>query len=158
MKSTVLKKLELLIPPPLLALVWALLMWKLAPFVPHPAQLPIYHLLISSAAAIAGVGSAVLGLICFIRHKTTLNPHKPWNVSVLVRNGIYRYTRNPMYVGLLLVLAGWALYLTHLFPLLLLPLFVVYLNRFQIEPEEKVLEERFGTDFTSYRDTVRRWL
>jgi protein-S-isoprenylcysteine O-methyltransferase Ste14 len=63
-----------------------------------------------------------------------------------------------MYVGIMLVLASWALYLTHILPLILLPLFIVYINRFQIGPEERMLEQRFGTEFTSYRDSVRRWL
>jgi protein-S-isoprenylcysteine O-methyltransferase Ste14 len=158
MKTLIFKKLELLIPPPIIALLLALLMWAVAPFVPRPQQLPLYHLVICSAAFAGGVLSAILGVYSFWRHHTTINPHAPQKTSFLVTTGIYRITRNPMYVGIMLVLASWALYLTHILPLILLPLFIVYINRFQIGPEERMLEQRFGTEFTSYRDSVRRWL
>ena len=124
------KRLELLIPPPLVAMLIGLLMWLISPNLPTLAQLGLMDKIL--------VGCCV--------------------TSRLVKTGIYRHTRNPMYVGLLLNLAGWAIYLTHVLPLLLLPIFVYYLNRFQIEPEEQRLAERFGTEFTSYRDSVPRWL
>lgn len=158
MKDQLLARLELLIPPPLVALALAILMAMIVPFVPHPAQLPFHHLALCSLVAAGGILSALLGVYCFWRHKTTINPHRPDRTRALVTSGIYRFTRNPMYVGILLVLAAWALYLSHILPLLLVPLFMVYLNRFQIGPEEQRLEKRFGTDFTSYRDSVRRWL
>ena len=158
MNHPLLNRLELLIPPPLVALALGLLMSLIVPFIPHPAQLPFHHLILCALVACAGVLCAVLGVYCFWRHHTTINPHRPDKTSALVTSGIYRFTRNPMYVGILLVLAGWALYLSHILPLLLVPLFMLYLNRFQISPEEQVLEKRFGTDFTSYRDSVRRWL
>ena len=75
----------------------------------------------------------------------------------MVTSGVYRVSRNPMYAGLLLGLAGWALHLAHPLPFVVLPLFVAYLNRFQIAPEERWLAERFGADFTAYQSRVRRW-
>ncbi len=83
---------------------------------------------------------------------------KPSTSSSLVIKGIYTLTRNPMYLGLAIILLGWGVYLANPVSLLVLPCFVVYLNRFQIVPEEKVLESIFGADFKAYSAKVRRWL
>ncbi len=152
------KKLELFIPPPIIAGLIAALMWLVVPGVPSVAQLPLHHLVISFGAMILGMGFAMAGVAIVLLHKSTINPHSPEKTSHLVTGGVYRFTRNPMYVGILLVLAGWAFYLSHILPLLFLPGFLFYMNRFQIIPEEQVLEKRFGTEFTVYRDSVRRWL
>jgi protein-S-isoprenylcysteine O-methyltransferase Ste14 len=83
---------------------------------------------------------------------------KPASASVLVDGGIYRLTRNPMYLGFLVVLLGWAIFLSNIVAFLLLPAFVYYMNRFQIKPEEKALVARFGQTFTAYKTRVHRWL
>jgi protein-S-isoprenylcysteine O-methyltransferase Ste14 len=83
---------------------------------------------------------------------------KPGSASVLVDGGIYRLTRNPMYLGFLVVLLGWAIFLSKLVALLPLPAFIFYMNRFQIQPEEKALAARFGQTFIAYKARVRRWL
>lgn len=97
-------------------------------------------------------------LFLFIKRKTTPNPFSPENASKLVTSGMYRFTRNPMYVGLALLLTGWAIYLGSLSPFLLIPLFVVVLTVQQIIPEEKILEEKFGKEYLDYKQSVRRWL
>jgi protein-S-isoprenylcysteine O-methyltransferase Ste14 len=79
-------------------------------------------------------------------------------VIALVMGGVYRLTRNPMYLAMLVVLAAWALVVSNFAAFLLLPLFVAYLNRFQILPEERALQARFGAEFERYRSSVRRWL
>jgi protein-S-isoprenylcysteine O-methyltransferase Ste14 len=147
-----------MIPPPLVAIIFAAAMWLISPNLPTLSQLGLMDKILVGCCVGAGLGLDLIALISFIRRRTTINPMKPENTAFLVTSGIYRHTRNPMYVGLLLNLAGWAIYLTHVLPLLLLPVFVYYLNRFQIEPEEQRLAEHFGTEFTSYRDTVPRWL
>jgi protein-S-isoprenylcysteine O-methyltransferase Ste14 len=76
----------------------------------------------------------------------------------MVTTGIYRFSRNPMYVGFALVLVGWACFVANLVAMLLVLAFVVYLNRFQIEPEERVLSARFGDEYRTYLRAVRRWL
>ena len=86
-------------------------------------------------------GSAVLS---FRRAHTTVNPMQPSSASSLVTSGIYRYTRNPMYLGMLFVLVGWALYLANVLAFLFLPAFIVYMNRFQLESEECALTALFG--------------
>ncbi|MEE9302341.1 MAG: isoprenylcysteine carboxylmethyltransferase family protein, partial [Thiotrichaceae bacterium] len=80
------------------------------------------------------------------------------NASHLVTSGMYRYTRNPMYVGLAILLTGWAIYLGSASPFLLIPLFVFVLTIQQIKPEEVILEEKFGQEYINYKNSVRRWL
>jgi len=105
-----------------------------------------------------GALTCLAGVRYFRRAKTTVNPMKPESASALVASGIYRYSRNPMYLGFLLMLLGWALWLSNASALLLLPAFVLYMNRFQICPEERALLSLFGPDYMQYRARVRRWL
>jgi len=136
--------------------VCALLMWLVAvPALDFP--LPGRALI----AAAFFVVSLVIGLpavLGFRRAKTTVNPLKPEASTALVTGGIYRWTRNPMYLAMLLLLLAWACIVSNWAALAMLPLFVAYLNRFQIAPEERALQARFGTEFESYRRKVRRWL
>jgi protein-S-isoprenylcysteine O-methyltransferase Ste14 len=87
-----------------------------------------------------------------------VNPMTPEASSALVVAGIFRWTRNPMYLGMLVVLIAWALWLSNALAFIVLPLFVAYLNRFQILPEERALQARFGAEFERYCRSVRRWL
>jgi protein-S-isoprenylcysteine O-methyltransferase Ste14 len=153
-----LRHLELRVPPPVVTAVFALLMWFLARAFPAldvdvPARIPAAVTLLVIAVVI-GI-AAVIG---FRRAKTTINPLKPEASSALVTGGIYRWTRNPMYLAMLLVLIGWAYIVSNLAALVMLPLFVSTLNRLQIEPEERALHARFGAEFENYRRKVRRWL
>jgi protein-S-isoprenylcysteine O-methyltransferase Ste14 len=150
--------LELKIPPPLVAIVVALLMWltsrAIGPFdVPH-----VLRVSAALAFVVIGLGFDLAGLVSFVRAKTTVNPIKPASTSTLVITGVYRVTRNPMYLGLLLVLLGWATFLANGVAYLLALLFVPYIDRFQIAPEERVLSAKFGTEFSAYQARVRRWL
>lgn len=83
---------------------------------------------------------------------------KPQNTSDLVKTGLYHYSRNPMYVGLLVILTGYAIYLGSITPFLLLPLFYWVITTQQIIPEEKILEEKFGQEYLDYKKSVKRWL
>lgn len=152
------RALELKIPPPVVALLVAGAMWgisRLAPLVDLPASVRIAAAI---ACAVAGVGFSLAGVISFRHAKTTVNPMKPEKTSALVCSGIYRLTRNPMYVGLALILVAWAAYLSSGWALLGPLAFVLYMNRFQIAPEEKVLASLFGAGYADYRSGVRRWL
>jgi len=150
--------LEHKIPPVVVWLVVAGLMWLGSWAVPALGFSLPYRQGLTLGFAFAGVLVAVLGVVSFRRAGTTVNPLKPDAASSLVVSGIYRLTRNPMYLGLLLVLLGLAFYLSNVVAFLLLPSFALYLNRFQIIPEEKVLTSLFGAEFTIYQATVRRWL
>jgi protein-S-isoprenylcysteine O-methyltransferase Ste14 len=150
--------LELKVPPLVLVLVLGMTMWFIAMQLPSLSiALPGHHGL---AAIISGVGIFFIlaGAYEFQKAKTTLNPTTPAASSSVVASGIYRVSRNPMYVGFLLALTGWAIFLSHPLPFLLLPAFVAYINRFQISPEEPVLSAKFGDEYETYKQGVRRWL
>ena len=78
--------------------------------------------------------------------------------EIVPQSGVYTITRNPMYLGLAIVLLGWACFLSNALAFAFIPAFVLYMNRFQIGPEEAVLGGMFGEQYTSYRSRVRRWL
>jgi len=150
--------LELKIPPPAVAVLLAGAMWGIslvAPLVEVPAFIRVAA---AVTIALAGGGFSLAGVISFRRARTTVNPMKPETTSSLVCSGIYRVTRNPMYVGLLLVLVAWAVFLSSAWALLGPLAFVLYINRFQIAPEERVLSAMFGTGYSAYKSRVRRWL
>lgn len=116
------------------------------------------RLLVAMGLVGAGPVIAVAGVIAFRRAKTAVNPLAPAAVSSLVTGGIYRVSRNPMYLGFLLILAGWALWLGNWAAFAGLPVFVLYMNRYQIVSEERGLAEMFGQPFSAYCESVRRWL
>ncbi|MBS0662942.1 MAG: isoprenylcysteine carboxylmethyltransferase family protein [Verrucomicrobia bacterium] len=152
------RSLELKVPPVALGLVLAALAAAVDHFTPTARiALPAAH---QGAAilALAGLTIATLGVIAFRRARTTVNPLQPAAASALVVSGIYRLTRNPMYLGLLLVLLGWSVWLGNPATLFFPVLFVAHMNRFQIGPEERALTARFGAAFTAYQSRVRRWL
>jgi protein-S-isoprenylcysteine O-methyltransferase Ste14 len=149
--------LELKIPPVLLFVVVAFLMWLASVWLPG-IELPI-AIRIVAFIIFAGTGAvvAIAGVKAFARIETTVNPTTPEKSSSLVTSGIYGRTRNPMYVGLLLALVGWGLFLSRVYSLVLCVGFVVYLNQFQIKREEEVLTTMFGLDYQRYKQQVRRW-
>ncbi len=152
--------LEHRIPPPLIDAVCAGMMWALARAFPQ-AKLSDGSVWVTGAAlalAALGGGVALAGVLAFRRARTTVNPLAPQRASALVTSGIYRVTRNPMYLGMLIVLAGWAVWLGNAAAWLGLPLSVALLTVLQIRPEERILAERFGEDFKRYAARVRRWI
>jgi protein-S-isoprenylcysteine O-methyltransferase Ste14 len=150
--------LELRVPPPVLALCLALLMWFASSLV-QPVVVS-FGVRVGIALALVAIGQSISisGMVSFRRAKTTINPIKPSATSSLVTSGVYRYTRNPMYLGLLVTLIGWAVFLSNALALLAVPLFALYINRFQINPEERVLSSLFGAEYAAYKEKVRRWL
>ncbi len=128
------------------------------------SQLPwlSFHLSFSSLLAVAlvvvGVALNLLPKLAFGRVRTTINPLKPQTSTHLVTSGIFRYTRNPMYLGQSVIVLAWAVYLHNLVALLAVPAFVLYISRFQIRPEERHLGALFGDKFEAFRRRTRRWL
>lgn len=150
--------LQLKVPPLAQVAVFAGLMWLAARAVPAPAfafpgQLAAALLLVAAGALVA-----VAGVVAFRRAHTTVDPRDPARSTELVATGVYRVTRNPMYLGFLLALAGWGVFLGNALALAALPLFVAAMNRLQIAPEERALRARFGERFARYEREVRRWL
>jgi protein-S-isoprenylcysteine O-methyltransferase Ste14 len=150
--------LELKIPPPVVALLAAGAMWgiaRLAPIVEIPDP---WRVAAAIVCGLAGFAVSIAGIVSFRLAKTTVNPMKPEETSALVRSGIYRRTRNPMYLGSVLILTAWAVFLSSAWALLGAGVFVLYMNRFQISPEERILAQLFGASYADYRSRVRRWL
>jgi protein-S-isoprenylcysteine O-methyltransferase Ste14 len=146
------------LPPPAVAALLALLMWWLA------SRTPVLELTLELRAVTAvmllfsGLGVALSGVVFFQRAETTVNPFTPEKTSTLVTSGIYRYSRNPMYLGMLLVLLAWAAWLAAPWTLVGPVVFMAWITRFQVLPEERVLQRHFGQPFEDYCRHVRRWL
>ncbi len=152
------RALELKVPPLVVVLVVAAAMWLVATWVPSLSVAIPWRVAIAASLAVVGLAFAVAGVLAFRRARTTVNPTTPEATSSIVATGVYRISRNPMYVGMLFLLAGWATFVSNLLALLLLPVFVVYMNLFQIGPEERALSAHFGREYASYMRSVRRWL
>ena len=152
------RALENRIPPPIVASLFGLLMWLAACYVPGFDLTYSVRVLVALLVLAIGVFFSVAGVLSFRQAQTTVNPLKPETASALVRSGIYQYSRNPMYVGFALFLLARACYLASPFALLGVLGFVLYMNRFQISPEERALTTLFGNEFQAYQAQVRRWL
>src|SRR6266571_2610167 len=132
--------LELKVPPPAVALFFGFLMW-FASSLAAPVEVPFgARVAVALVLASLGLVFGISGMASVWRAKTTMNPTKPTATSSLVTTGPFRFTRNPMYLSLLL------------------PVFVLYINQFQIKPEERVLSSRFSQEYAAYKGRVRRWL
>ena len=150
--------LENRIPPPIVMVVTALAMWALSwvtPTIPIPAAIRYG---VAGVLFVIGVGAAGLAFSLFRRAGTTTNPVAIDNASSLVTTGIYAFTRNPMYAGLTMLLVIFAVLLSNAWLLLGPVLFMLYITRFQIIPEERVMQAKFGPAYDAYRARVRRWL
>lgn len=151
------KTLELKVPPLVLVLITAALMWAAARWV---ASMPLAFpgvTLVAGACLVAGVGIVTAGVLQFRAAGTTVDPRIPDQSAHLVDGGNYGITRNPMYLGFVLILLAWGLYLGNAIALALVPLFMLYMNRFQIVPEERSMRALFGRSYEEYASRVRRW-
>ena len=151
-------KLELKIPPVLVTTVFAMLMWLISMLLPGITIPNMFR--IGGLITLIAVGAlfSIFGVVSFRKANTSVNPITPDACSSLVTSGIYTKTRNPMYVGFLFFLVGWGLFLSNIYSLVLPAGFFLYMNRFQIDPEEQALESFFGADYRAYKHRVRRWL
>lgn len=105
-----------------------------------------------------GLVLPALGVRRFRKAGTTVDPLHPERTSALVVRGIYSRTRNPMYLGFAFLLLGWAVWLGSAWSFLGLPLYILWMGRFQIGPEEAALEQLFGEAYREYMSRVRRWI
>ncbi|GMK59898.1 hypothetical protein CspeluHIS016_0901150 [Cutaneotrichosporon spelunceum] len=150
--------LETRVPPPALAILSGYSIKVLA------ERLPEYTYDVPNRPYVAG-GIAAVGLIInlkaifdFRQHKTTISPFAPNKSSTVVRDGVYGLTRNPMYLSLCFGLTAWGVWKKAPLGVGVIALFMLYMTRFQIIPEERALEANFGEEFTSYKKAVRRWI
>lgn len=117
-----------------------------------------HHGIVAMVLVVLGVGLVLAGGLEFRRAKTTVNPLTPRRASTVVDTGIYRLTRNPMYLGMAVALLGLAAWTSTLLGYALVPVFSLYMTQFQIKPEERALLNIFGPAFTAYMAKVRRWI
>lgn len=150
--------LALKIVPPVQLVISASLMWCLAYYLPQlhftfPFIFPLLLLLLALAFIIG-----TLALYDFHKHKTTVHPHTPEKTSTVVSTGVYAYSRNPMYIALVLIQLALVLYLENIACLAVIPLFMSYITQYQIKPEEVILAKLFPIAYPGYCQKVRRWL
>lgn len=155
---TDMRALETRIPPPIVMAVLACAAWAAVRSCPalawaHPAATSI-----AAALGISGLALNLYPKCLFGRARTTVNPLRPASSTALVTTGVYRYTRNPMYLGQCVLLLGWATYLQNVAGLVVIPLFVLFITRFQIVPEERQLSTRFPDTHAALCRQARRWL
>jgi len=146
------------IPPPIIMLITAAIMWFISQITLNYKMSYMFNVPLVCFLVFIGMFSCIAGVISFKLAKTTTNPLKPETVSLLVTSGIYKFSRNPMYLGFVLLLLAWGVFLMSLFSLVGVCLFILYINHFQIKPEELVLKKMFGDEFKHYQSKVRRWL
>ena len=149
------KALEHLVPPPLVALIVGVAMWGVSrPFAPSAIPGRTW---LAAALALAGFAVAFAGFMTFRHAGANIDPHLIDKGDVLVTEGVYRYTRNPMYLGLTLLLLGVAAQLGRPAALLGPVVFVAYITRFQIAAEERAMAMKFGARYAEYVRATRRW-
>ena len=151
------KTLELKIHPPIILLLSLILVYGLSHTLPLLA-LPLIFSSLYWYVGCIGVLIALAGLWEFRKAKTTIDPTKPENASYLVSGGIYRVTRNPMYLGMQLIIIAVVFKFGNYFGFIALPFFILYITQFQIKPEEHIIEGVFGEEYVNYKKKVRRWL
>lgn len=149
--------LEHRIPPPIVAGILAVLMWWLAPEFP-PLLGHGIKFAVAIALAAAGLGLALAAVAQFARARTTISPLEPEAASKLVTGGVFRISRNPMYLAVACLMLAWAVHLDRAWALAGPAAFAAFITRFQIVPEERALAQKFGAEFDKYRHSVRRWL
>ena len=144
------------IPPPIVTLVFAALIFfstELTPNIVFSGQS-----LISLFFMIAGLIVLLIAISAFIKFKTTINPLKPEQASSLVMTGIFKFSRNPMYLGMLLLILSLWIKTGAILGFILVPGFMAYMNYFQILPEERAMKALFSEKYDAYCQQVRRWL
>jgi len=146
------------IPPPVLALLAAGIMWAFDRWLPLGRWIPRRWNGIGLLPAALGFAALFAAFVHFRQAGTTVNPMDPAKATLLVTSGVFGVSRNPMYLGLLLLLAGWAVWLGSASVWLIPPLFAIAITCLQIIPEERALERLFGPQYTQYRRRVARWI
>jgi protein-S-isoprenylcysteine O-methyltransferase Ste14 len=151
-------RLELKLPPDAVWVMVAGLMWLASNVTPKLATPSAIRIAAGATCAVLGIFAIVIARAALAQADTTWRPMTPAKATKLVTSGIYRLSRNPTYLGMLLVLISLAVLLASPAALLISTGFVVYLDRFQIAPEERALAKAFGQEYAEYRARVRRWI
>ena len=144
------------IPPPILVIILTSLVYFSSTKL-ELIYLP-YRQIVSVIILIIGLIVIVSPVVDFIKSKTTVNPVKFKNVNRLVTTGIYRYSRNPMYLGMILIIISTTVYYLNFVSVFSPLIFYIWINKFQISREEIFLEGKFGNEYLKYKSKTRRWI
>ena len=142
--------------PPIVALIFIVIALVLGRFVPISINVPVVLRNVGFALTFIGLLCGVSAFLEFRKARTTLDPHG--STKQLVTSGIYRFTRNPIYLGFLLMIIGFPLNAGFYSGIVVAPFFTLAMNRLVIEKEETYLEKKFKDVYASYKSSVRRWL
>lgn len=145
--------LDTKIPPPIVTIITLTIIYLF--------DLKEYNLnndVITVVILFIGIIFILSAVIQFVNRKTTVNPTKPYKTTSLVITGVYKITRNLMYLGMLLIIISFAFYKASIISLILIPFFIFYINKFQIEPEEFEMRKKFGKEYEDYCKKVDRWI
>jgi len=149
--------LKLKIPPAVVFLICIGMMWALDQQIPEWFVIDLGKWVPRGILAL-GVMVGLVGVFQFARSSTSVDPHHPEKASVLVTSGVFQFSRNPMYLAMLLILVGGFIKFGEPAGLIVLAFYIGYMNRFQIQPEEEMMQEKFGEAFSVYKKSVRRWI
>lgn len=150
--------LELKVPPIIVFLVFLTTYWCIAVFFPvFDVNIP-FRMFISFGLSGLSIATGIYSFALFKKKGTTIDARHPAGTTLLITEGPYRHTRNPMYLSLSLLLIAWAVFWSDLLALMLMPAFYAYITRFQIIPEERILASKFGEHYTAWADRTPRWL
>ena len=144
------------IPPPVIALFFIALLYLSTYLI--PAFRIDYQTILAVICLVAGFSPVGIAFFQFKKKDTTLDPRKPENSTELVVSGVFKYSRNPMYAGLTMVLVSACLFLGAWSGLVLIPVFILVINRLQILPEEQAMKKLYGKQYAEYCKNVRRWI
>ena len=145
-----------MVHPPVVALMFIVIAYFFGRFTPLPFVAPLILQYIGLIMTFVGFLLGIGAFIEFRKARTTLDPHG--SAKQLVTSGIYRFTRNPIYLGFLLMVIGLPLNSGLYWGIVVAPFYILLMNRLVIEREEAYLEKKFGKIYTSYKSQVRRWL
>jgi protein-S-isoprenylcysteine O-methyltransferase Ste14 len=152
--------MKALIPPPVVLLSCGALMWIVDAYLPSfrvafPGNRILFWVLL-----LAGMFLIIFTIASFLRRGTTFHPGRRAlaGATSLMVTGVFRYTRNPIYLGMAIMLVAWAIFLQNVLALLGPVIFIAFITRYQIKPEEEALEKVFGEDYARYKARVRRWV
>ena len=150
--------MRLIIPPAVQLIISAILMWIISIYADNFRFIFKYNNELTLLFLILGGTIIVFGIVAFRKAETTITPLHLNKTSSLVTVGIYQYTRNPMYFGLLLILFSIAFYLQNLASIFVLPIYIWFISKYQIMPEEEALYKLFGQEYKNYQNKIRRWI
>jgi protein-S-isoprenylcysteine O-methyltransferase Ste14 len=152
--------MKAVIPPPLVLLICGALMWLTARMWPSLDFTFPYNTLVFWIVLLAGLSLLIAGVVRIMKHETVIHPDRDSlsKATVLVTTGVFRYTRNPIYLGMAIMLMAWTIYLENWLSAVVVIIFVAFITRYQIKPEEEVLEKIFGAEYVRYKKKVRRWV